>query len=324
MNTENIALTQASKKPSYTSPEGPAPQALEKENRNKPRMADQLGFALIHLSPLFMIWTGFTWKDWLVCLFMYYFRMFFISSGYHRYFAHKTYKTGRIYQFLIAFFAQTSVQKGALWWASTHRVHHRYSDTPKDPHSANIYGFFYAHMGWIMGPDYQKTRYDLIQDFAKYPELRFLNKFFLVPPVIMAAAIYFLGNKLNGTGWTDWNAGWSTVVVGFLTSTVILYHGTFTINSLMHKIGKRRYRTKDHSRNNFILALITMGEGWHNNHHYYQGACRQGFFWWEIDPSFYVLKLLSFVGIVSDIRGVPDEVKFSDKRIDGKKAPQNA
>lgn len=305
----------------YTSPEGPPPQAVKKENRNQPRLIDQYGFGLIHLTPLLMIWSGFTWKDWLVCLFMYYFRMFFISAGYHRYFSHKTYETSRFFQFLIAFFAQTSIQKGALWWASQHRIHHRYSDTAHDPHSANIYGFFYAHIGWIMGPDYQKTRYDLIQDFAKYPELRFLNRFFMVPPIIMAVIIYFIGNMLNGQGLTDWNAGWSTVVVGYLTSTVILYHGTFSINSLMHKIGRRRYRTKDHSRNNAVLALITMGEGWHNNHHYYQGSCRQGFFWWEFDPSYYVLKTLALFGIVWNIRPVPVEVKYGSKRLDGKKPP---
>jgi stearoyl-CoA desaturase (delta-9 desaturase) len=237
--------------------------------------------------------------------------MFFITGGYHRYFAHRTYKTSRIFQFIIAFFAQTSVQKGALWWAAHHRVHHKYSDTPKDPHSMKLYGFFYSHLGWILGPDYKETHFELIKDYAKYPELRWLNKYHLVPPLLAAIGIFYLGAAVNGQHPDGYSGGWSTLVVGFFLSTAILYHGTFSINSIMHLFGKQRYKSNDESKNNLFLALITLGEGWHNNHHYYQSTVRQGFFWWEIDITYYILKILSWFGLVWDLRPVPHHIKYS-------------
>lgn len=294
-------------------------EALIKEERGKPKLKDEIGFCLLHLTPLLMIWTGFTAFDWYLCIFLYFFRMFWITGGYHRYFAHKTYETSRIFQFLIAFFAQTSIQKGALWWAANHRIHHKFSDTEKDPHSNKVYGFFYSHIGWIIGPDYKETRYDLIKDFAKYPELRWLNKNHLFPPLVMMIAVFTLGGYVNGGEGLVWsdafiNGGLSALVVGFLTSTILLFHGTFSINSLMHMIGKPRYESDDKSKNNFILAILTMGEGWHNNHHYFQSTVRQGFFWWEWDPTFYILKFLSWFGIVWNLRPVPKHIKYSKNK----------
>jgi stearoyl-CoA desaturase (delta-9 desaturase) len=286
---------------------------MEKEIRGKVQWTHEIGFILVHLSPLLIFVTGGTFVDWMICLILYFGRMFFVTAGYHRYFAHKTYKTSRVFQFIIAFFAQTSLQKGALWWASSHRDHHKFSDTPPDPHSNKIYGFWYSHIGWIVGPDFKKTHYDKIKDFAKFPELVWLNKAHLIPPLFLMVVVFVVGGYLNaGSVSGIMEHGWSSLVIGFFTSTVILLHGTFTINSLTHMFGSKRYKSNDESRNNFFLALITMGEGWHNNHHYYQSSVRQGFYWWEIDVTYYILKMMSWVGLVWDLRPIPKN--FRDAR----------
>jgi stearoyl-CoA desaturase (delta-9 desaturase) len=287
-----------------------------KEYRNPPKFKDEVGIGLIHLSPLLIFLTGSHWFDWFVCFTLYVVRMFFITGGYHRYFAHKTYKTSRFFQFIIAFMAQTSVQKGALWWAAHHRDHHKLSDTPADPHSRKWYGFLYSHILWIVGPDYKKTEYNKISDFAKYPELVWLNKHFLHPVIAMVIAVFFMGNVVNGGGidaFFSWH-GLSTVVIGFFVSTAFLYHGTFSINSLMHMWGKKRYDTGDESKNHWLLALITLGEGWHNNHHYYPSSVRQGFFWWEFDITYYTLRTFEKLGLVWDLNPVPVHIKYSKNR----------
>jgi stearoyl-CoA desaturase (delta-9 desaturase) len=283
-----------------------------KQIRKQPDWLHELDFIGIHLVPLLAFFTTVHAFDWIICVVLYVARMFFVTGGYHRYFSHRAFKTSRFFQFILAFGAQSSFQKGVLWWAANHRIHHKHSDTPEDPHSANLYGFWYAHIGWIMGPEYKPTRYDLIKDM-KHRELYWLNKYHFVPPVVLALAVYLIGNKVNGAGFFDWSAGLSTLFIGFFLSTILVYHGTFTINSLMHKIGNQRYKTGDQSRNSLVLALITLGEGWHNNHHYYQSAARQGFYWWEIDITYYIIRTLGFFGIVWDIRPVPAKVKESNK-----------
>ena len=222
---------------------------------------------------------------------------------------------------MIAFLAQTSAQKGALWWAAHHRHHHRHSDTPEDPHSMKLYGFWYSHVGWIIGPDYKETDYKTIGDYAKYPELVWLNKHYLVPPVTLAVLVTALGAWVNGGSplLMFTHHGLSTLFVGFFLSTIITYHGTFSINSIMHKFGKQRYESGDESKNSLWLALLTLGEGWHNNHHYYEVAARQGFFWWEIDITYYGLKVLSWMGLIHDLKGVPDHVKYSKNKQHAKK-----
>lgn len=291
------------------------PVALEK--RSKASIKTEVRFIIVHLLPLAAIYTGATWFDWILCAFLYFFRMFWITAGYHRYFAHKSYKTSRWFQFVIAFLSQTSAQKGALWWAGNHRHHHRHSDTPEDPHSMKLYGFWYAHVGWIVGPDYKETDFKTMGDFIKYPELMWLNKYYLVPPFCLAMVVMALGGLVDGGSITAMfsNYGFSALFIGFFLSTVLTYHGTFTINSIMHKFGNQRYSTGDESKNSLWLALLTLGEGWHNNHHYYEVASRQGFFWWEIDITYYGLKLLSWTGLIWDLKGVPDHIKFSkDKK----------
>ena len=258
-----------------------------------------LPFYAVHVTAVVGVaLMGFSWSGVALALGLYYERMFGVTGGYHRYFSHRTYRTSRAFQFVLAVLAQSSIQKGALWWAAHHRDHHKYSDTPKDPHSYRDYGFWYSHVGWILSSETEETDYSRVSDLARYPELRWLNKWHVVPSVVLAVALFFIG-------------GWHALLWGFFVSTTLLWHGTFTINSLSHIWGKRRYSTTDDSKNNPVLAIVTMGEGWHNNHHYYPRSVRQGFHWWQIDMTYYVLRALALVGIVWDLH-VP-----SQKIIDG-------
>lgn len=264
-------------------------------------------FIAIHVLALaFAITAPFAWKWVGLCVGMYYLRMFAITGFYHRYFSHRTFKTSRAFQFFMAFLAQTSAQKGALWWAANHRHHHKFSDQEGDIHSPIRDGFWWSHCGWILSTDNDRTMTELIHDLTRFPELVWLNRYPHVASVIFGALILVLG-------------GWSAFVWGFLVSTVLLWHGTFTINSLSHVYGSQRYETGDTSRNNFWLSLLTLGEGWHNNHHCYQSATRQGFFWYEIDITYYLLKTLSVFGIVWDLRAPPLE-KLEEKRIGNRSA----
>ena len=252
-------------------------------------------FIVIHFLVLGALWTGTSWVDWTVCFVLYAVRMFAVTGAYHRYFAHRTYKTSRWFQFVLAFVAQTSSQKGALWWAAHHRNHHKYSDLPWDVHSPIQKGFWYSHVLWLVDRGTEVTDYSRIKDLSKYPELVLLNKFWLVPPVMLGTAVW-------------WFFGWSGLFIGFCLSTVLCWHITFFVNSLAHVWGNRRFETEDTSRNNWLIGLITFGEGWHNNHHHYMGSTRQGFYWWEIDITFYVLKLLSWCGLIWDLRPVPEAI----------------
>ena len=261
-----------------------------------------LPFILLHLSSFAAFWTGITWQAVATCVTLYWLRMFAITAGYHRYFSHRAYATSRLFQFVLAFLAQSTTQKSVLWWAAKHRHHHLHSDTPHDVHSPRHKGFFYSHLGWIFYRQHDLTDLVKIADFAAFPELRWLHRFEQAPAVILAVLCFLIG-------------GWSGLVVGFVWSTVLLYHATFCINSLAHVHGRKRYVTGDDSRNNWLLAFFTMGEGWHNNHHAYQSSARQGFRWWEIDATFYILKALSFVRLVRDLKTPPAEVLRNEQRL---------
>ena len=252
-------------------------------------------FMVVHLACLAVFWVPFRWSYLVVCLALFYVRMFFLTAGYHRYFAHRSFKTSRAFQFVMAVMASAAAQKGVLWWAANHRHHHRYSDTEEDLHSPSLFGFWWSHVGWILSDRYNHTQVELIRDFYKYPELRWLNRYHLVPPTVLAVGLFLIG-------------GWRLLVWGFFVSTVGLWHTTFSVNSLSHMFGWQRYPTSDTSRNNPLLGLLTMGEGWHNNHHYYMASARQGFFWWEVDLTYYVLRVLSWLRIVWDLRQPPDTV----------------
>lgn len=275
-----------------------APRLDPSDPRERINISFSIPFLLLHLMPLGMIFFPPSWGDIALCIGLYALRMFFITGCYHRYFAHRGYKLGRVMQFLVAFGGGTSAQKGALWWASHHRWHHRFSDTDRDPHNSNR-GFWWSHVGWIVSDKYNDTHYETIKDFAVYPELVWLNKYHLVPPTILGVVVWLFG-------------GWSALFCGFFLSTILLYHGTFSINSLTHKWGKARYKTGETSKNSLILALVTLGEGWHNNHHYYASTANQGFFWWEIDISYYVIRVLSWLGLAKDLRLPTNRARFKN------------
>jgi stearoyl-CoA desaturase (delta-9 desaturase) len=259
-------------------------------------------FLLAHLACFAAFWTGITWSAVAICVTLYWFRIFAISAGYHRYFAHRAYVTSRAFQFILAVLSQSTAQKSVLWWAAKHRHHHLHSDTEHDIHSPRHKGFIYSHLGWIFTRKHDTADLRKVADLAQYPELMWLHRFEVVPAVALGLLCFL-------------TAGWGGLVVGFFWSTVLVYHATFCINSLAHVHGSQRYVTGDDSRNNWFLALLTMGEGWHNNHHAYQSSVRQGFRWWEIDCTFYLLVMLSRLGLIWDLKCPPTTVLNNHHRL---------
>jgi len=259
-------------------------------------------FVLVHLACLGAIWTGVSWTALGLCIALYWLRIFGIGAGYHRYFSHRAFATSRAFQFMLAVLSQSTAQKSVLWWAAKHRHHHLHSDTATDVHSPRQRGFLYSHVGWIFSRRNDATDLVKVEDFARFAELRWLHRYELVPALVLALICLAIG-------------GWSGLVVGFFWSTVLVYHATFCINSLAHVHGRRRYVTGDDSRNNWLLAFFTMGEGWHNNHHAYQSSVRQGFRWWEYDATFYILKVLSWARVVWNLKLPPREVVRNEQRL---------
>ncbi len=284
---------------------GPSARPGE-ESADRTDCVAAIPFLAVHVAPLAAFFVTVTWQDWLLCGVLYLVRMFCITAGYHRYFAHRSYKMNRVFQFVMAFGGTTAVQKGPLWWASHHRVHHRFTDLDGDVHSPRD-GFWWSHVGWILSTRYKATDLDNIADFAKYPELRWLERHQWIGPWSLGVTCFLLG-------------GWGGLLVGFFLSTVLLWHGTFLVNSMAHLVGRRRYATPDTSRNSLFVALVTGGEGWHNNHHYLPASVRQGFRWWEIDPTFYVLRTLAALHVVRDLKRPParllDQARMRDGAFD--------
>ncbi|EMR12589.1 delta-9 fatty acid desaturase [Methylophaga lonarensis MPL] len=261
-------------------------------------------FIFLHLGCLAVLWVGVSTTAVLVAAFLYFVRMFAITAFYHRYFSHKAFKTSRAMQFAFAVLGASATQRGPLWWAAHHRQHHRHSDQNEDPHSPRQ-GFLWSHMGWFLSKKHFRADYSLIPDLKRYPELRWLDRFDVFVPVTLAVGLFALGTLLENIAPQLGTNGWQLLVWGFFISTVVLIHATLSINSLAHRFGKQRYETGDQSRNNFLLALLTLGEGWHNNHHHHSASVRQGFYWWEIDISFYLLKLMHWSGLIWDLKQVP-------------------
>lgn len=263
-------------------------------------------FLLLHASVLFVFVVGFSWVALITAVALYAVRMFGITAGYHRYFSHNSFKTSRFGQFCLAVLGASAAQRGPLWWAAHHRHHHEHSDQPEDIHSPTQKGFFWSHIGWVLDRTNFRSRIERVKDYARFPELRFLDRFDILVPTLLGVSVFLFGVALEKWAPGLGTNGWQMLVWGFVVSTIALYHGTFTVNSLTHVFGTRRFETKDTSRNSLLIALITLGEGWHNNHHHYPASARQGFYWWEIDISYYVLKALSVFGLVWDIRPVTE------------------
>jgi stearoyl-CoA desaturase (delta-9 desaturase) len=253
-----------------------------------------VSFTMVHIAALVGAIWFWSWGGLALALGSYFIRMVVVTAAYHRYFSHKAFKTSRPVQFILAVLAQTAGMKGVIWWASHHRWHHKYSDTPKDVHSVRQRGFWYSHVGWVLSSTWTETDPASVKDLTRFPELRFLDhENMAIVPMVVFALIFLLVGGVHSFIW------------GFLVSSVLVWHGSFSINSLAHLIGRRRYETDDDSRNSFLLAVATTGEGWHNNHHRYPSSARQGFRWWEIDVTYYVLWVLARLGIIWDLRRPP-------------------
>ena len=263
-------------------------------------------FILIHFGALAALWTHFEWYLVWVALILFVVRMFAITGFYHRYFAHKTFKTSRLMQFIFAFIGSTAAQRGPIWWASHHRRHHLNSDRHNDHHSPHTHHFLWSHMGWFLAKKNFLTDRKVVRDLIKFKELVLIDRFDWLPPVLLLLSLFVIGEYLS---LTTGISGLNMVIWGFCVSTILVYHCTFAVNSIAHLWGTQRYNTKEKSKNNFFVALLTFGEGWHNNHHHYPGSIRQGFYWWEVDLTYYALRFLSFLGIVYNLRTVSKAIR---------------
>ena len=270
-------------------------------------------FVGVHLMAVGVFWVGWSPVAVGTAVALYLVRMFAITGFYHRYFSHRSFKTSRSIQFIFALIGASSVQRGPIWWAAHHRHHHATTEMEDDPHSPVHHGLWWSHTGWFLSNEHFQVQEKRIRDLNRYPELRFLDRFDIVIPAALAVILLLAGNVLETRAPDLGTSGGQMLVWGFFISTVALYHGTFTINSLAHRFGKRRYATNDNSRNNFWLALLTLGEGWHNNHHHYPVSVRQGFYWWEIDLTYYGLRAMSALGLVWDLKPVPLERRESNR-----------
>jgi len=256
-------------------------------------------FVLMHLALVLVFVVPFSWKVGALALGGYGLRMWAVTAGYHRYFAHRAYRTSRAFQLMLAVLGATSMQNGPIWWASVHRRHHKHSDEPGDPHSPVVRGFWYAHVGWVFDRSVPRPRSgENVRDLLRYPELRWIDRHDWVPLAAYGVACFLVGGA-PGLVW------------GFVVSTLAVFHATLLINSLAHVWGTRRFETADRSRNNPLLAVLTLGEGWHNNHHHYMSSARQGFRWWEVDVTYYVLRALAWMRLVWDVREPPDAVRLA-------------
>ena len=267
-----------------------------------------LPFILLNLSCVAVFWVGFSWVAVSTAFVLWFVRVFSIGAFYHRYFSHRTFKANRFWQLIFAIMGGMAVQRGPLWWATHHRQHHMYADEYEDAHSPVRHGFLWSHIGWFMSKKHYYYNPERVKDLTRFPELVFLDRFDSLVPILLGVSLFVAGVLMQHFAPDLGTSGWQMLVWGFSISTIAVFHTTVSINSISHRWGKRRYKTKDNSHNSLFLALLTLGEGWHNNHHHYPGTARQGFKWWEIDITFYVLKIMERLRIISDVRGVPKAI----------------
>ena len=280
------------------------PENKSKTDLQEKRMA--MAYFLVmtsfHLACLLAFYTGFSWTAFTIFILSYSMKALGITTGFHRYFSHRSFKTNRVFQFILGLLGTTAVQGGVLWWSSHHRSHHRHSDKEKDIHSPVTHSFFHSHLGWMWSKEcFQKAEIPC-KDFAKFPEIKFLNKFYGPLIILQALGFYSLGEALNLFYPQLGTSGFQILIWGFFIATVWTWHVTFSINSICHRFGTKRYDSNDESRNNWLFGILAFGEGWHNNHHKYGWSARNGMKWWQIDVTYYILVTLSFLGVVSDLK----------------------
>jgi stearoyl-CoA desaturase (delta-9 desaturase) len=255
-----------------------------------------------------VFFVGFSWVALAIALLTYTARVFALTAGYHRYFSHRSFKTSRSFQFVLAWVGASSAQLGPMWWAANHRHHHQHSDQPEDIHSPVTKNLFWAHIGWVMCRAYSAIQFDRIKDLSKFPELRFIDRFHILPVISLIGTLFALGVALQHFAPQLGTNGLQMVMWGFFVSTIAVYHVTFCVNSVTHVVGKKRFKTNDESRNSFWVALLTFGEGWHNNHHRWPLSARQGMYWWEFDLTYLFLKALEKIGLIWDVKVYPKQL----------------
>lgn len=274
----------------------------------QPDLVRLAALVIMHAGCLAVFYVGWSWTAIAACFVLYVLRAFGLTAFYHRYYSHRAFETSRWFQFVGAALGCMAMQKGPLWWAAHHRQHHKSSDREGDVHSPHVSGVLWSHMGWFLTPKNNRMRAELVRDWLKFPELKWLDRLAPLVAVAFGVSLYAAGESLRIYAPGLGTNGPQLFVWCFFVSTVALYHATYCVNSLAHLRGRRRYDTADSSRNNLFVAIITLGEGWHNNHHHYPASARQGFFWWEFDPTYYALFVLSKLGIVWGIRPVPARI----------------
>jgi len=270
-------------------------------------------FWIVQCSALLIFFVSFSWGLIALSAVSHFIRAIGLTLSFHRYFAHRAFQMNRLARFVWAFIGTAAMQKGPLWWAGHHVNHHRYADRDGDPHSPMVSGVYYAHIGWFLNDtkhEHLPPSNPVMRDFAKAPEIVWLNSWFWFPPLLLAIAMFLIG----GMPWLIW---------GFCLPTMTLAHATFAINTVNHMFGSRRFDTIDESRNNALTAFFAVGEGWHNNHHRYQRSARNGFYWWEFDLTWYVIRLMQMVGLVWDVKTVPDRIYEEARVAKAKRATQS-
>jgi stearoyl-CoA desaturase (Delta-9 desaturase) len=267
-------------------------------------------FWTVQVSALLIFAVPFRWAFVAVWAASHFLRAIGLTLAFHRYFAHRAFKMNRVARFVWTWIGTSAMQKGPMWWAGHHVNHHKYADRDGDPHSPMVSGVYYAHIGWFLND----TRHDklepnnpVIRDFSRVPEIAFIEKYFFLPPLLLAIAMFAIG-------------GFPLLIWGFCLPTMTLAHATFAINTVNHMFGSRRFETVDESRNNPLTALFAVGEGWHNNHHRYQRAARNGFYWWEFDPTWYVIRAMKAVGLAWDVQAVPKRIYEEARVVKAKRA----
>ena len=267
-------------------------------------------FWTVQVSALLVFAVPFRWAFVAVWAASHFLRAIGLTLAFHRYFAHRAFKMNRLARFVWVWIGTSAMQKGPIWWAGHHVNHHKYADRDGDPHSPMVSGVYYAHIGWFLNDSRHDTlepTNPVIRDFSKVPEIAFIEKYFFLPPLTLAIAMFALG-------------GFPLLIWGFCLPTMTLAHATFAINTVNHMFGSRRFETVDESRNNPLTAFFAVGEGWHNNHHRYQRAARNGFYWWEFDPTWYVIRAMKAVGLAWDVQAVPKRIYEEARVVKAKRA----
>ncbi|MBX7174052.1 MAG: fatty acid desaturase [Pyrinomonadaceae bacterium] len=276
-----------------------------KVKENQTNWQNLLIFITIHALALTAIFS-FTWTNFIVAFILLWFSVGWgIGIGYHRLLTHRSFESPKWFEYLLAILGSLTLQKGAISWVTTHRIHHAFTEKEEDPHSPDK-GFFWSHTGWMLfgiSQNYsievcQKYSRDLLQD-KFYFHFERIN---LVPAIIVAILLYCLG-------------GWGMLAWGVGVRTVISWHITWGINSFAHKFGSQRFKTGENSRNNAVLGILAFGEGWHNNHHAFPTSARHGLVWYELDLSYLQIKLFEKLGIVKNVK-VPTQKSIEKRQLE--------